>query len=235
MVKRNFNVDLFRIIATFFVVILHVLGQGGILRHTSPHGINHWVAWFLEICAYGAVNCFALISGYIMVDKRIKLKSIIGLWFQVLFYSLLITVLCFIFLPQTRTIKNLALAFLPVVGNRWWYISSYFALFFFIPVLNAAINQLSKKTFEKFLGVVLIGICVIECVIPTDAFRVNAGYSALWLIVLYLFGAYIKKYDLKDKITASKSMLGFFAMIILTFLSKFVIYFATILIIFPGT
>ena len=162
-----------------------------------------------------------------MVDKRIKLKSIIGLWFQVLFYSLLITALCFIFLPQTRTIKNLALAFLPVVGNSWWYISSYFALFFCIPILNAAISQLSKKTYEKFLLVVLVGICIIECIIPIDAFVFEGGYSAIWLIVLYLFGAYIKKYDLKDKITASKSILGFLVMAVLTFLSKFVIYFAT--------
>ena len=97
MEKRNYNIDLFRIIAAFFVTVLHVLGQGGILESTSPSEINYWIAWFLEICAYGAVNCFALISGYVMVNKTIKTKNIIGLWFQVLFYSLLFTSLFFVF------------------------------------------------------------------------------------------------------------------------------------------
>ena len=77
MMKRNVNVDLFRIIATILVVLLHVLGQGGILQNSSQNSAVHWVAWFLEIFAYCAVNCFALISGYIMVNKSIKLKNII--------------------------------------------------------------------------------------------------------------------------------------------------------------
>lgn len=45
------------------------------MKSTLPGGINYWVAWFLEICAYGAVNCFALISGYVMVNKTIKAKK----------------------------------------------------------------------------------------------------------------------------------------------------------------
>ena len=227
MTKRDYNVDLFRILATIFVVLLHVLGQGGILQNASPSGLTYWSAWLLYICAYCAVNCFALISGYVMINKTIKIKNIMGLWFQVLFYSLLFTSLFFVFVPETRTIKNFMVAFLPIVGKQWWYISSYFALFFFIPILNTAIDHISQKTLEKFLLVILIGICVIDCIIPIDAFVFNDGYSPIWLIVLYLFGAYIKKYDLKRKITAFKSILGFFAMIILTFLSKLIIHFAT--------
>ena len=123
MEKRNYNIDLFRIIAAFLVTVLHVLGQGGILKSTLPGGINYWAAWFLEICAYGAVNCFALISGYVMVNKTIKAKNIIGLWFQILFYSLLFTLLSFAFFPESRSVKTLAAAVMPVLGKQWWYIS----------------------------------------------------------------------------------------------------------------
>lgn len=227
MTKRDYNVDLFRILATILVIVLHVLGKGGILQKSTPDGTIYWAAWFIEISAYCAVNCFALISGYVMVNKTIKIKNIIGLWFQVLFYSLLLTSLFFVFIPETRTIMNLVVAFLPIVGKQWWYISSYFALFFFIPILNVAIGHISKKTYEKFLIVVLIGICVIDCVIPIDAFLFNDGYSTIWLIILYLLGAYIKKYDLKRKVPALNSILVFFAMILLTFLSKLIIHFAT--------
>ena len=130
MEKRNFNIDLFRILAAFLVTVLHVLGQGGILKSTSPTEINYWIAWLLEICAYCAVNCFALISGYVMVNKTVKAKNIIGLWFQVLFYSLIFTALFFAFLPESRSVKNLVVAVMPILGRQWWYVSSYFALCF---------------------------------------------------------------------------------------------------------
>lgn len=227
MKQRDYNVDLFRILATMLVIILHVLGQGGVLKATTPNSAMYWVAWFLEIMAYCAVNCFALISGYIMANKTPKLKNIVGLWFQVLFYSLVISGLCFLFAPETRSLKNLVVAFLPVLGRQWWYVSAYFALFFVIPVLNAAIHNISEKTFKKVLLVILIGICVVDCTVPKDPFVIASGYSPIWLMILYLFGAYIRKYDLKQKITASQSALAFWAVIILTFLSKFCIRFAT--------
>ncbi len=227
MEKRNYNVDLFRIIAAFLVIILHVLGQGGILKGTSPGGINYWIAWFLEICAYCAVNCFALISGYVMVNKTIKAKNILGLWFQVLFYSLLFTFLFFIFLPESRSVENLVVAVMPILGKQWWYISSYFALCFFIPFLNKAINNISQQTYKKVLLLILVVICCIDCVLPIDAFCLAGGYSAIWLMIVYLFGAYIRKYDICEKITSFKCIVGFFVMIILTFVSKITIWFLT--------
>lgn len=227
MEKRNYNIDLFRIIAAFFVTVLHVLGQGGMLKSTSPSEINYWIAWFLEICAYGAVNCFALISGYVMVNKTVKVKNILGLWFQVLFYSLLFTSLFFVFLPESRSIKNLVVAVMPILGKQWWYVSSYFALCFFIPFLNKAINNISQQTYKKVLLLILFVICCIYCVIPIDAFSLNNGYSAIWLMIVYLFGAYIRKYDICEKITPFKCIIGYFSMIILTFISKITIRFLT--------
>lgn len=227
MEKRNYNVDLFRIIAAFLVTVLHVLGKGGILKSTSPTETNYWIAWFLEICAYCAVNCFALISGYLMVNKTVKVKNIIGLWFQVLFYSLLFTSLFFAFLPESRSIKNLVVAVMPILGKQWWYVSSYFALCFFIPFLNKAINNISQQTYKKILLLILFVICCIDCVLPIDAFTLNNGYSAIWLMIVYLFGAYIRKYNICEKITAFKCIVGFFAMIVLTFVSKITIWFFT--------
>ena len=227
MEKRNYNIDLLRIIAAFLITVLHVLGHGGILKSASPSGINYWTAWFLEICAYCAVNCFALISGYVMVNKTIKAKNIIGFWFQVLFYSLLLTYLFFIFFPESRSIKNLLVAVMPILGNQWWYVSSYFALCFFIPFLNKAINNISQQTYKKVLLVILLLICCIDCVIPIDAFSLNNGYSVIWLMMVYLFGAYIRKYDICEKITPVKCIIGYVSMIILTFISKITIRFLT--------
>lgn len=228
MEKRNYNIDLFRIIAAFLVTVLHVLGKGGVLKSTSPNEINYWIAWFLEIGAYCAVNCFALITGYVMYNKSIKAKSIVGLWFQVLFYSLLFTTLFFVFVPETRTTDNLVAAVMPVLKKQWWYVSSYFALWFFIPFLNKAINNISQQTYKKVLLLILFAVCFIDCIVPTDAFTLNNGYSAIWLMIVYLFGAYIRKYNICEKTTSFKCIVGYFSMIILTFVSKIAIRLVTI-------
>ncbi len=227
MQNRNANVDLSRILATIFVVTLHVMGEGGILQKLSSDTASYWIGWFIEICAYCAINIFVLISGYVMVSKPIKAKSIISLWLQVLFCSVSLTFLSFLLFPETRTIKNLIFSFVPVLSNQWWYISSYFVLFFFIPILNSAIHNLPQKTVKKILLLFLFGSCASRCVYPVDAFVLNEGYSAIWLIFIYLIGAYIRKYDLQEKITATKSLLLFLAMTLLTFLSRAGLHFGT--------
>ena len=150
MTQRNHSVDLFRIIASIFVIILHVLGQGGILQAAAPDSSVYWLAWSMEILAFCAVDCFALISGYVMLDKSIKTKNIVGLWIHALFYSLLFTALFFVFVPETRSLRHIVVACLPIVGKQWWYMSAYFALYLFVPVLNAGVHQIPKGISKNF-------------------------------------------------------------------------------------
>lgn len=224
MKTRDVPIDLLRVIATVLVILLHVLGQGGVLKSTAPTGINYWIAWFLEIGAYCAVNCFALISGYVMVNKTVKMKNIIGLWFQALFYSLLITLLFVAFIPVCRDKIDWVCVFLPITGKQWWYLSSYFVLFFAMPLLNSAVKHLPRQTLKKILIVILFGVGCIDCFVKKDAFAIKNGYSAIWLMIVYLFGAYIRRYDVKQQFTARKSLLAFFGTILFTFLCKLSIY-----------
>ena len=107
--------------------------------------------------------------------------------------------------------------------------SAYFALYLFIPVLNAGVHQIPKRNIQKFLILVLVGIGILDHLIPTDdAFRLTGGNSPIWLMILYLFGAYIKKYNVKEKITRFQSLLGFFIAIALTILSKVIIRLVTV-------
>lgn len=62
-VKRNYGIDMLRLVAMFFVVICHVLGHGGVMKNAT--GYNYSVSSLLQIVAYCAVNCYAIISGYV--------------------------------------------------------------------------------------------------------------------------------------------------------------------------
>ena len=70
--ERNLGIDLLRIISMLMIVVLHVLKKGGILENAEVNSAHYYVAWVLEALCIGAVNCYALISGYVGVNSKIK-------------------------------------------------------------------------------------------------------------------------------------------------------------------
>ena len=65
--KRNYGIDLLRLVLMFMVVVLHVLGHGGVLSAAQPMSGQYITAWLMESLAIGAVNSYAIITGGILV------------------------------------------------------------------------------------------------------------------------------------------------------------------------
>lgn len=76
LTERNIGIEGLRIFSMLLIIIGHVLAQGGILRSVLPLSSQWYMAWFLYIFALPAVNCYALISGYVGIDSEFKLKRI---------------------------------------------------------------------------------------------------------------------------------------------------------------
>lgn len=184
------------------VVVLHVNGIGGVLRNPLTEALSPlwFTSSFINILCIIAVNCFALITGFVNVGKKPKIKNLLNLWLQAFFISVVVFAIKVLLKEETFSVTLLAKRMLPVIFNRWWYFTAYFLLFFFIPILNAAMEKCGKV----FMGALIITLGVIFCGIgfisPSDVFGLINGYSFLWLAYLYLVGAYIKKYDFKIKI-----------------------------------
>lgn len=49
----------------WYVITLHTLGHGGVLDNLPIGTIRYASDWILETIAYYAVDCFAIISGYV--------------------------------------------------------------------------------------------------------------------------------------------------------------------------
>ena len=186
----------------YMVVQLHVLGCGGVLNACEMFSMKYYVAWFLETSAFCAVDLFAMITGFVMVEKKVSGFRIIPLWLTVFFYSTLIA-LFFYFIPALSslhkpTITELFKSFTPVASNQYWYFSSYFVMYFFIPYLNKFIVFCEKKCLEKLCLtiIILFSFVPILSLYKIDAFGLKSGYSALWLMGCYVLGAYLKKYPL---------------------------------------
>jgi len=191
---RNYGIDLLRMISMFMIIILHMMGNGGILTAVIPGSAHYWAAWGLETAAYCAVNCYALISGYVGVDTEHRGGSIVALWLQVAFYTVGITAAFALLMPGSVTANNVLRAFLPVTFRQYWYFTSYFCLFFFLPALNHLLHTLAPRQ----LKLLLISTVCLFSILPTlrgyDLFQTNAGYSVIWLGLLYLLGGYLKLY-----------------------------------------
>lgn len=206
--ERNYGVDALRILAMLMVVITHILGVGGVFSACEPLSPQYGVAWFLEAACYCTVNCYALISGYAGINASYKYSNIVLLWLRVVFYTVSITVLFGIFMPEAVRTTDYIKALFPVMKSPYWYFTAYFGLFLFIPILNKAINAMTREQVRAVVIGAVLFISGFQTVFG-DVFGTAEGSSALWLIVLYVIGAYIRKFDPLKRLTAGKALLGY--------------------------
>lgn len=73
---------------------------------------------------YPAINIYALASGYILIEKKINRKSIVKLYVEVWFYSVIITAISQL-LNHALSIKYILKSVLPVISNYYWYFTAY--------------------------------------------------------------------------------------------------------------
>lgn len=228
--KRNFGIDLFKIIAAFMIVCLHTMTQGGIIANLKDLTVKGEIFWLLETVFYVGVNCFAVISGYLGLNSSHKYSTLISLWLQVVFWSVVFNagqIAVVIIRGGVPDYLGLVKSFFPILSQENWYFSAYFVMFFFTPLFDYLINTLNRKEIKKILLISVMLFCVIETISHDTVFAVNGGYSWVWLSVLYLFGAYYKKYAPFENISGGKALLGFVVCMLLTYASRLVIALAT--------
>ncbi|MBQ3567197.1 MAG: acyltransferase [Oscillospiraceae bacterium] len=229
--SRNYGIDLLRMFAMFLVVVLHVLGQGGVLGSAAKSDINYNAAWILEIGAYCAVNCYALISGYVGLNSKFKYTNIIMLWLRVLFYTVGITLVFQFVMPEALepTPDSTALylisekwdrALFPVSEKQYWYFTAYFLCYFFTPILNKAVQTIERKLMKRTIIMLVAIISIPTLYTGVDVFGAVKGYSALWLVILYLVGAYMKKYNSLSHIGKIQAFAGFVSCVAVTWAVK---------------
>ena len=188
----------------FLIVLTHVLGKGGLRDAVEGKEDAYFViVWTMQILAYVAVNCYGLISGYIGLDSKTKLSKIVFLWLQVVFYTVLITA-SFFLAGFPLDSQDWLGAIFPVVTSQYWYVTAYFGLLIFKPLLDQGLRSLS----DKQLLHLLVGFYLVFSLAPAIfnnkvlEYSLSKGFGMTWLIILYVFGAYLRRLDL-EKIKTS--------------------------------
>ncbi len=218
--NRNYGIDALRLLSMFFVTILHTLGHGGVLRSTI--GIKNDIVYLLEIIAFCAVNCYAIISGFVMYSEKRKpycCSKYITLWLQVIFYSVGISLFVFLIKgSEMVSLKELIKFALPVTTKKYWYFSAYTGLFFLIPFLN----KLAYSSTKKQLSILIIVVFIVHICFGglQDSFYFNGGYSTAWLAIMYMFGVWIKKCDIASKLKNNYAIMVLISCILITWFFK---------------
>lgn len=194
MKEKNMGIEWLRILSMYMVVVLHTLGQGGILSSFQKGTMEYSLTWFLETASFGAVDCFALISGYVGWNSHFSYRKFFRLWLQVAFYTIGITALFSVFMPEAVTQDQWFGACFPIIKKQYWYMTAYAGMFVLIPVLNQAAAQMKAKQ----LSCVCLAIFAVFSLLPNlfkvSIFGLGGGYSTIWLCLLYLLGAFWCKY-----------------------------------------
>lgn len=199
--QRIMGLELLRCVATAGIVFLHLATNGGFLDavgvNLAPESV---LAVFLTLCASTAVNVYGLISGYVLVDSAFKLRRWFALWFQAAATAIAICAVFSVLRPDSVTAKNWFSAFLPLSQKTFWYYSAYAGLYILTPMLNRALQAMSKQSLTALSFGILIVFCFLSFsdrgLQQKDPFALQGGYSLLWLMCLYILGATLRKTQL---------------------------------------
>lgn len=242
--ERQLNYELLRIIAMLMIVCLHYLVEGGLLGNPARAGMTAagYMAWGIEALCLVSVNVYVLISGYFGVGAplgqaditgvtlRDALKKPMKIWGQVFFYSAAIGFGAIAFGVQEFDIYRVFTYVFPVVTEHYWFATAYVILCLLMPFLNAGFYRLGQNHIKYLLAGFLLIFCVSKTFIPMRLPTDRYGYDCIWFIALYITGAYIKRYGIKQLNPRWKALALYFgstAGIFLSFLVIRMIYIKT--------
>lgn len=187
--SRDTCADFVRIVAMLMICILHIAYLSGVrfldynTDYTARIISNAWMA----ICII-AVNLYALLSGYLCINRHWNIQRYIELWITVCFYTFILYIPGIIREDTLPSIRSLF--FINPFTSCYWYFSAYSGLFIAIPFLNKGLNSLSKRDYKILTILLLLSFSVLGCWKPNQ--MAQNGYNAIWLIILYITGGYIK-------------------------------------------
>ena len=180
---------------------------GGALNISE--GINRGLLYFLEALNVCAVNVFVLINGFFDVEhqKRDLMKPL-KLIIQVMIFNLAFYVLRVIAGSNSPSVKGIISVLIP--AN--WFITIYCGLYVISPFINVLLKRLSQRDYQLFLTISLVAFSAYPMLVDIleeftqktfnglstiGMYGSQYGYTIVNFMLLYIIGAYIRRFGIK--------------------------------------
>ena len=191
---RNHGIDFIRILAMYGIIINHIIYK----RKTILKFKKFKQLKLLHILFFWHNNGFIFISGFIGY-KTHRYSNLFYLWIWVCFYSVIIHLFYLKYKPQVIINDKFYYNLFPIIFRRYWFFTSYFGMYLFLPIINKGISYLNQIELKIcFLSILVIFVFWHDIMnIKKDIFKTNKGFSLLWFLIFYITGAYFGKYKIK--------------------------------------
>ena len=183
--QRSSNIELFRIIATLLVLVVHFNGWfvGGLpdTYEWSTFTLQDSVQLYIQGLSCCCVNCFLIISGWFGI--KFKFRSIWKLWLVLIG----VYVPCFFMnciLTHNFEVWNL-IDSIVAFSRESYYIQNYLILLFISPVLNSFVEKNGKQITSYALAFWVIEF-VMEYIFQNKCLYIEHGYSLFHFVIMYL-------------------------------------------------
>lgn len=220
MKKRNSSIELLRVISMFMVVIIHLMTKTSVLEEMNPNQQTYYISWILYGLSMTGVNCYVLISGYFYKESNFKLKKLLSIYIQVLFYSVVLALIAYILQIELKSSKKQIV--FPITNREYWFVTVYLALYCLTPYLNMAIQHMKKRQFQNLLMILIFFFSIIPTLMNKNNWLEDGGaYGITWFVFLYLMGGYIRNYN--NGMGKKRMIILYLICIFLIPLSKFIL------------
>lgn len=190
-VYRESNIELLRILCIIGILMMHTFSS----VYSTVSGFNLVYGTFINSICNTGVSIFILISGYFGIKPNIK--KIVSIEMTTIFYALLSLMVQY-FVGQKISVKDVFHSCFPVSSKVYWYITVYMLMMIFADYINMLPEKLDKKRFQRLILTMLLVFSILPSVLQIHVMN-DSGKGVLNMLLIYLIGRYIRKYDLEIK------------------------------------
>lgn len=191
--KRDSNVEVLRIVGMLFIICHHCVINGyGLqerLNNNMGGSYSIYLACLNSIVVIG-VNIFFLISGYYSI--KFTLKKLLLLVINVYVYTFILSMVSVLF--KIESIDMSLIKFIAFPFFKYWFIFVYIILMIASPIINAGMENITKKCAISISLFFTIMFCLFGFINNSSILGINHGYSLMFAIYLYCIGRVMQKY-----------------------------------------
>ena len=198
---RYSNIELLRIIAMLLIIAHHLVVHSGLLAqfgpiYSNPTELKSQCILILGAFGKTGINVFVLISGYFYAKKEFLFEKYVKLFFEVLFYRVLIHIIFLCAGFEYFTFLDYIKIVIPFSTIGTLFIDSYLAFLLFIPFLSKLVSAMNQKQ-HRNLVLLLLTLFSLLGNFKAPGIRISIMNYLSWFIVLFFVGSYIRLYPHK--------------------------------------
>lgn len=194
--ERKSNFELYRIVCIFVIVMMHTFGNG-------MGTFNSYLGILVNVIGNIGVTGFVLLSGYFGI--KLNIKKLVKLDILMITWSLAYLIAVYFFGGGAAAIgmKDILSSFIPVSSHRYWFLSAYFCLCILSPFINEYLDKITKERHLKLIITAGVLFLILPTLVGFDQTG-DGGKGVVNMILSYITGRYLGKYQLDIKISKSR-------------------------------